>query len=147
MYVGETVVINPRFTTVTSLQSVFLFTSVNVLADSLGPGTVGIKGDPADFFVTSALLTLAFVLLHVFWSVVFFHCCDRKGVYRAFGIFAVVASHGLASGLTLLNQGKQPNYYVSIISAYVIVVAFAAWAYKLAGGSCQSLGRFLKGRR
>lgn len=58
------------------------FSLVNVLADSLGPGTVGIKGDPADFFVTSALLTLAFVLLHVFWSVVFFHCCDRRGVLR-----------------------------------------------------------------
>jgi len=123
------------------------FSLVNVLADSLGPGTVGIKGDPADFFVTSALLTLAFVLLHVFWSVVFFHCCDRKGVYGGLGIFVVIASHGLASGLTLLNQGKEPNYYASIIPAYVIVVAFAIWAYKLAGGTCKSMGKFVKGQR
>ena len=125
----------------------FTPSSVNVLADSVGPGTVGIKGDPADFFVTSALLTLAFVLLHVFWSVIFFHCCDRKGVYGGIGITAVVASHGLASGLTLLNQGKEPNYYVSIISAYVIAIAFGIWAFKLAGGSCHSLRRFYRGRR
>jgi len=123
------------------------FSLVNVLADSLGPGTVGIKGDPADFFVTSALLTLAFVLLHVFWSVVFFHCCDRRGVYGALGICAVVASHGLASGLTLLNQGNEPVYAASITSAYVILVAFAVWSFILAGGNSKSIARFCKGQR
>jgi len=123
------------------------FSLVNVLADSIGPGTVGIKGDPSDFFVTSALLTLAFVLLHVFWSVVFFHCCDRRGVYGVLGIIAVVLSHGLVSCLTLLNQGKEPNYVASILPAYAVCVAFGVWAYKLAGGSCKSIGRFLNCHR
>jgi len=123
------------------------FSLVNVLADSIGPGTVGIKGDPADFFVTSALLTLAFVLLHVFWSVVFFNCCDRKGLVGGLGIFAVVASHALVSGLTLLNQGKEPNYYASISVAYFNVFAFGVWSCKLAGGSCKSVAKFLNCRR
>ena len=121
--------------------------AVNVLADSIGPGTVGINGDPADFFVTSALLTLAFVLLHVFWSVVFFSCCDRRGVFGVLGILVVVASHALVSGLTLLNQGKEPNYEASITAAYVNVLAFGVWSFALAGGSCKSIGNFLNCRR
>jgi hypothetical protein len=34
------------------------FSLVNVLADSLGPGTVGFKGEPKDFFMASAGLCL-----------------------------------------------------------------------------------------
>jgi len=30
------------------------FSLVNVLADSLGPGTVGLNGEPSDFFMASA---------------------------------------------------------------------------------------------
>ena len=108
---------------------------------------MGIKDDPADFFVTSAVLTLAFVLLHVFWSVVFFNCCDRKGVFGVLGIVVVVASHALVSGLTLLNQGNEPKYSASITVAYINVVAFGIWSFKLAGGSCKSIGNFLHFRR
>lgn len=122
------------------------FSLVNVLADSIGPGTVGIKGDHADFFVTSALLTLAFVLLHVFWSVVFFNSCDRKGVFGWLGILAVVASHATVSGLTLLNQGNEPNYYASIGVAFVNVLIFCVWSFKLAGGNCKSIAKFCSRR-
>ena len=34
------------------------FSLVNVLADSLGPGTVGFNGEPKDFFMASAGLCL-----------------------------------------------------------------------------------------
>jgi anterior pharynx defective protein 1 len=34
------------------------FSLVNVLADSLGPGTVGLNGEPRNFFMASAGLCL-----------------------------------------------------------------------------------------
>lgn len=34
------------------------FSLVNVLADSLGPGTLGFNGEPKDFFMASAGLCL-----------------------------------------------------------------------------------------
>lgn len=54
------------------------FSLVNVLADAAGPGTVGIKGDSPQFFIVSAFMTLAFVLLHTAWGVIFFHSLDAK---------------------------------------------------------------------
>jgi len=122
------------------------FSLVNVLADAIGPGTVGIRGDPADFFLTSALLTLAFILLHVLWSVVFFYSCQNRGLSGGLGITAVVLSHALASGMTLLNSGKEPNYYGSIIPAYILVLLFGIWAFRLAGGTCRSFGKFFRCR-
>merc|ERR1711997_1419443 len=41
------------------------FSLVNVLADSLGPGTVGMKGEPQNFFLVSAAMTLCMILLHM----------------------------------------------------------------------------------
>lgn len=54
------------------------FSLVNVLADAAGPGTVGIKGDSPDFFIVSAFTTLAFILLHTFWGVIFFQSLDKR---------------------------------------------------------------------
>lgn len=53
-----------------------VFSSINVLADSAGPGTVGLHGDSPYFFALSAFFTLAFVLLHVFWGIIFFKGVD-----------------------------------------------------------------------
>ncbi|KAB0402441.1 hypothetical protein E2I00_006824 [Balaenoptera physalus] len=45
------------------------FSFVNTLSDSLGPGTVGIHGNPPQFFLNSAFMTLVIILLHGFWGI------------------------------------------------------------------------------
>ncbi|KAJ0175865.1 hypothetical protein K1T71_009024 [Dendrolimus kikuchii] len=54
------------------------FALVNVLADSAGPGTLGLQGGTEYFFVTSAAMTLCMILLNTFWSVIFFSGLDDK---------------------------------------------------------------------
>ena len=54
------------------------FSLVNILADSLGPGTVGFNGEPQDFFMISAMLCMAMILLHTFWGVITFDALDQK---------------------------------------------------------------------
>ncbi|KAM4880632.1 gamma-secretase subunit APH-1A isoform 2-T2 [Sylvia borin] len=73
-----------------------VFSITNILADSAGPGTVGIHGDSPYYFITSAFLTMALVLLHTFWGIIFFDACERR---RAGGLGLVVGSHLLTSGL------------------------------------------------
>ncbi|XP_009958517.1 PREDICTED: gamma-secretase subunit APH-1A-like, partial [Leptosomus discolor] len=63
---------------------------INILADAIGPGIVGIHGDSPYYFITSAFLTMALVLLHTFWGVIFFDACERRR-YWCLGL--VVASH------------------------------------------------------
>ena len=46
--------------------------------DSLGPGTVGIHGDPPQFFLNSAFRILVITLLHMFWGTVSFNGLRRK---------------------------------------------------------------------
>lgn len=100
------------------------FSVVNILSDSLGPGTVGIHGDPQHYFISSgnemqvcvwtqriissltqmfsvcffssAFMTLAIILLHMFWGVVFFEACERQ---RWWALGAVVISHLIVSCL------------------------------------------------
>ncbi|CAG9863269.1 unnamed protein product [Phyllotreta striolata] len=77
------------------------FAVVNILADSIGPGTMGLKSGNEMFFLISSCLSLCFILLNTFWSVIFFDACDnRNWVHAGF----VVCSHLLASYLTLLNS-------------------------------------------
>lgn len=70
------------------------FALVNVLADSLGPGTVGLKGDSQYFFIVSAFTTLAFILLHTFWGIIFAQSIDRKDYLS---LSYVIVSHLIAS--------------------------------------------------
>ena len=70
------------------------FAIVNVLADSVGPGTVGYRGGSPIFFVTSALTTLCFIFLHTAWGVTFFHALDNKNWVL---LSSVVVSHLAAS--------------------------------------------------
>lgn len=112
------------------------FSTVNVLADMVGPGTIGIYGDSKYFFVATAFLTLSFILLHTFWGVIFFHGLDKKQYYM---VALVVGSHMLLSCLTLLNQRTSsrdsPLYLASILPAYVLTVIMGVLAYYIAGGS------------
>ncbi|OWF51909.1 gamma-secretase subunit Aph-1-like [Mizuhopecten yessoensis] len=115
------------------------FSIVNVLADMVGPGTVGIQGDSHFFFVVTAFLTLCFVFLHTFWGIIFFHAWDKsKFQYVAI----VVVSHMLVSCLTLLNQRSEthtPAYWGSLVPAYVIMFLTGGLAFKIAGGSIANI--------
>ncbi|XP_041094980.1 gamma-secretase subunit APH-1A-like isoform X3 [Polyodon spathula] len=81
-----------------------------------------------------AFLTMALVLLHTFWGVIFFDACER-GKWLA-GI-AVVVSHLVTSGLTFLC----PWYETSLVPIYLLTAAMAAWAFSTAGGSVSTLQR------
>ncbi|XP_078238297.1 gamma-secretase subunit APH-1A isoform X1 [Pogona vitticeps] len=117
-----------------------IFSVINILADSIGPGTVGIHGDSPHYFITSAFLTMALVLLHTFWGTIFFDACER-GRYWALAV--VVASHLLTSGLTFLN----PCYEASLVPVFAITLAMGVWAFFTAGGSLRSIVACLSCRR
>ncbi|XP_030620772.1 gamma-secretase subunit Aph-1b isoform X1 [Chanos chanos] len=108
------------------------FSVVNILADSVGPGTVGIHGDSQHYFISSAFMTLAMILLHTFWGVVFFEACEKE---RWGSLAAVVLSHLLVSCLTFAN----PHYEGSLIPTYIILSLMATWAFFCAGGSLRNL--------
>ncbi|XP_052802420.1 gamma-secretase subunit Aph-1-like isoform X2 [Mya arenaria] len=124
------------------------FSLINVLADMVGPGTIGIHDDSRYFFIASAFLTLCIILLHTFWGVIFFNALDTK---QYINLAIVVASHMLVSCLTLLNQkssSADSRYYLSsIIPAYLIMFAMGGLAFHVAGGSLGSLKAGLKWKR
>lgn len=120
------------------------FSLVNVLADMTGPGTVGIYGESPQFFVTSALLTLSFALLHTFWGIIYFDGCRNRRYYQP--VIVVILHMGL-SCLTIVNGGQQPLYAASIVPAYVVLAATCVWSYFLVGGSVHNLLSVLLIRR
>uniref|UniRef100_A0A8U7N7T8 Gamma-secretase subunit APH-1 n=1 Tax=Corvus moneduloides TaxID=1196302 RepID=A0A8U7N7T8_CORMO len=109
-----------------------IFSIVNILADSSGPGTVGIHGDSPYYFITSAFLTMALVLLHTFWGVIFFDACERR---HTGGLGLVVGGHLLASGLTFLN----PWYEASLGPIFILTLCTGLWAFRTAGGSFRNI--------
>ncbi|XP_072703074.1 gamma-secretase subunit APH-1A isoform X1 [Ciconia boyciana] len=109
-----------------------VFSVINILADSIGPGIVGIHGDSPYYFITSAFLTMALVLLHTFWGVIFFDACEKRR-YWCLGL--VVASHLLTSGLTFLN----PWYEASLVPIFIITFCTGLWAFFTAGGSFRNI--------
>lgn len=108
------------------------FSVVNILADSVGPGTVGIHGDSQHYFLSSAFMTMAIILLHMFWGVIFFDGCEKQ---RWLAVAAVVISHLVVSCLTFQN----PQYVSSLVPTYVIMVFMGVWAFYTAGGSLRNL--------
>lgn len=116
------------------------FSLLNVLADALGPGTLGMNGQPQNFFLVSASLTLCMILLHTAWGVIFFSSMD-KGQYLLTAY--VVLAHMLVSCLTLLNQ--RFLYYASVLPAYLVLVISLWLAFKQAGASLTSFKKAFKG--
>lgn len=112
------------------------FSMVNMLTVTLGPGNVGIYGDPQYYFLCSAFMTMVVTLLQTFWGVLFFHGCESRQWWE---ILLVVITHLLVSGLTFLN----PLYEGSLLPAYAILVIVAVWAYFVSGGSLQNLHDFV----
>ncbi|XP_078526657.1 gamma-secretase subunit APH-1A [Lissotriton helveticus] len=117
-----------------------VFSVINILADSIGPGIVGIHGDSPYYFITSAFLTMAVVFLHTFWGVVFFDACEKR---RLWPLGVVLASHLIMSGLTFLN----PWYEASLIPIYILTVAMGFWAFVTSGGSRLNIQKCLACKR
>uniref|UniRef100_A0A8C6ZFQ6 Gamma-secretase subunit APH-1 n=1 Tax=Nothoprocta perdicaria TaxID=30464 RepID=A0A8C6ZFQ6_NOTPE len=112
------------------------FSMINLLADALGPGTVGIYGDSQLYFLTSAFMTMVLIFLHTFWGILFFHGCENR---RWWEIAAVVVMHLAVSASSFCN----PVYVGSLVPSYVLMAVAATWAYLLSGGSAQNVRRFL----
>lgn len=109
-----------------------LFSIVNVLSSSIGPGNVR---DSVNFFLISSFLTNCFILLHTFWNIIAFHALKHNYYYQAFIVFAL---HMLSSCLTLLNTQVNINY-VSLIIDHFVLVATAVWAFFIVGGSVRNV--------
>lgn len=111
-----------------------MFSLINVIADAIGPGTMGLKSDTEMFFVTSSATCLCMILLHTFWGVIFFNALD-KGI-KAQVVF-VVLSHMMVSCITLVN--KYVMYSTSLLILYAVLLLTMGFAYRIVGGSLVSL--------
>ncbi|XP_058815703.1 gamma-secretase subunit Aph-1-like [Topomyia yanbarensis] len=114
------------------------FSLVNILADSVGPATVGLTSGSNIFIVISAAQSLCMILLHTFWGVIFFNACDLKNYYH---IAYVVVSHLFVSGITLLNS--QELYAVSLIASYIVMMITCVIAFRVVGGNVASFRKFV----
>lgn len=115
-----------------------IFALVNVLADSVGPATMGLKSGSDIFFITSAAQTLCTILLHTFWNVIFFNAIDTTKYSH---LSYVVLSHLFVSCMTLLN--KNELYCATLIPSYIVTLFTGFLALKVAGGSVVTLKRFV----
>ncbi|KAG7161735.1 Gamma-secretase subunit Aph-1-like [Homarus americanus] len=108
------------------------FSLVNVLADMTGPGTIGMKGDPYNFFIASAVTSLAFIMLHVFWGILFVNAIHRRAYLQ---LAYVILCHMLASCITLIN----PLYSVTIPTVWILTILSGVLAFIVAGGSHRTI--------
>lgn len=100
---------------------------------------MGLKSGSEIFFLTSAAQTLSIILLHTFWTVIFFDALDNnKRVHVAY----VVVTHLIVSCLTLLNRNQL--YFATLFPSYIITIATGILAFKAAGGSVLTFKRFIK---
>ncbi|CAG2058448.1 unnamed protein product [Timema podura] len=118
------------------------FSLVNVLANAIGPATVGLQNGSQYFFFTSSATALCFILLHTFWGVIFFSGMDTKNYAR---LAIVVCGHMFVSCMTLFN--KNELYAASLTPAFVVTFVTAIVAFRVAGGSFASFREALKCRR
>lgn len=113
-----------------------VFSLINVLADAVGPATMGLKAGTDQFFLVSAWFTLCFVLLHVFWSVIMFEALDQHRKFSVKIVF-VVTTHLVATAVTLCNAGG--HHAAAIAVNYLILIITACVAFRDAGGTVSSL--------
>ncbi|XP_020806016.1 gamma-secretase subunit Aph-1 [Drosophila serrata] len=115
-----------------------MFALVNVLADMSGPGTMGLEGGTELFFVTSAAQALSIILLHTFWSVIFFNAFDTNNYLH---VGYVVGSHLFVSLITLLNASEL--YTTTLLINYAITIFTGILAFRVAGGTSRSFKKFI----
>jgi len=110
------------------------FSLVNVLADSLGPGTLGFGGEPSNFFMVSSAYCCVMILLNTLWGVVAFDAYDKKNWKN---VAYVWATHLLVSCLSLLN--RQGLYAASLLPSFVVLGATTVLAFVVSGGRLSGL--------
>lgn len=110
------------------------FALINVLADVIGPGTMGLHQGNEYFFLVSSATTLCFILLHTFWGIIFFSALDTKNWLQ---IVWVVGSHMFASCITLLNIYNQQA--ASLFTVYSVLLVTTVVAFNVAGGTIENL--------
>ncbi|CAO1381062.1 unnamed protein product [Diamesa tonsa] len=115
-----------------------IFQIVNILADSSGPGTMGLKAGTDIFFLTSATQTLFIILLNTFWSVIFFDGVHNKNKLH---IGYVIVSHLMVSFVTLLNRYEL--YGVTLTFSLAVVILTLLLAFKTVGGNSIKFKRFI----
>ncbi|KAH8272360.1 gamma-secretase subunit Aph-1 [Drosophila bipectinata] len=115
-----------------------MFALVNVLADMSGPGTMGLKSGTELFFVTSAAQALSIILLHTFWSVIFFNAFDTCNYLH---VCYVVCSHLFVSLITLLNASE--FYTTTLLINYIITIITGVIGFRVAGGTSRSFKKFI----
>jgi len=122
------------------------FSLVNVLAASLGPGTLGMHGEPHNFFIVSSIMTLCMILLNTSWGVIFFASLDT-GTYWQTAFVCI--SHMFVSCLSLLNSRDSGSMYpATLIPSYIVLVVSIVLAIRVAGGTMEAVtcGRASKTR-
>ena len=97
------------------------FSLVNVLADSLGPGTVGFNGEPQNFFMISAALCLCMVLCHTCWGVITFAALD-EGKFAMVGF--VWGCHMLISCLVSISCSRQAIFSYLLYFRFCLIIRF-----------------------
>ncbi|KAH8337546.1 hypothetical protein KR074_000316 [Drosophila pseudoananassae] len=135
-----------------------MFALVNVLADMVrntyartfrptfikliflqsGPGTMGLKSGTELFFVTSAAQALSIILLHTFWSVIFFNAFDTCNYLH---VGYVVCSHLFVSMITLLNASEL--YTTTLLINYIVTIITGVIGFRVAGGTSRSFNKFI----
>lgn len=113
-----------------------IFSFANILAELTGPGTTGLNGGSQTFSITSASVTSCFILLHTFWSIIFFQSLRSNSTI---GVKYVVASHLLVSCMTLSH--RQYNYFIPLTTIIIVTVFTMFYSYKIAGGQFQHLSK------
>jgi len=115
------------------------FSIINVLADAVGPGTVGLHGDSSHFFITSAFSTMAFILMHTFWGIIVFDAMDFRKYWK---VAIVFISHMGVSLLTLLNANQM--YIATLLPIYIVTTVLGVWTFFTVGGTALSFKTSLK---
>lgn len=99
---------------------------------------MGLKGGTELFFITSAAQVLSIILLHTFWSIIFFNAFDTNNYLH---IAYVVGTHLFVSLLTLLNADA--HYWATLVPNYIVTILTGILAFKVAGGSGRGVKRFI----
>lgn len=111
-----------------------LFQSVNILADAIGPGTMGMTSGSDVFFITSATFALCIILLHTFLNIIFFNGLINSNKMQ---ISYVVLSHLIFSCITFFNSSELYGFTLTFSVANVILTMF--YAFNILGGTMAKL--------
>lgn len=126
-----------------------MYTSINSLIFSLGPGVPGINRMDGDeiishnsqlFFIRSVEAG-ALGLLNFFWTLIMFHSLERPGEGGRNGWMGLIlGSHLVNTLLSLLNHNQNSSLcLLSLTIAWIMVLVLAALTGYKFGGSKSSI--------